>query len=119
MIRRPPRSTRTDTLFPYTTRFRSDRIFPASLGIGDCLSEHLDLGGAQAPGSFLSSEFLGPKRRMGFEQALMLGMAEDRLERADAATRHAGATGCLSATPSRPGLCSLAVLYVEIGRAHV
>src|SRR3546814_9899329 len=25
MIRRPPRSTRTDTLFPYTTRFRSLR----------------------------------------------------------------------------------------------
>src|SRR3546814_945336 len=24
MIRPPPRSTRTDTLFPYTTRFRSD-----------------------------------------------------------------------------------------------
>src|SRR3546814_18954163 len=24
MIRRPPRSTRTDTLFPYTTPFRSD-----------------------------------------------------------------------------------------------
>src|SRR3546814_14497843 len=24
MIRRPPRSTRTDTLFPYTTLFRSD-----------------------------------------------------------------------------------------------
>src|SRR3546814_20326644 len=24
-IRRPPRSTRTDTLFPYTTLFRSDR----------------------------------------------------------------------------------------------
>src|SRR3546814_3453268 len=33
MIRRPPRSTRTDTLFPYTTLFRSavrptDRRFP-------------------------------------------------------------------------------------------
>src|SRR3546814_14222995 len=28
MIRRPPRSTRTDTLFPYTTLFRSPR--PAS-----------------------------------------------------------------------------------------
>src|SRR3546814_2249657 len=26
MIRRPPRSTRTDTLFPYTTLFRSRRI---------------------------------------------------------------------------------------------
>src|SRR3546814_14645336 len=26
MILRPPRSTRTDTLFPYTTLFRSDRL---------------------------------------------------------------------------------------------
>src|SRR3546814_12530953 len=26
MIRRPPRSTRTDTLFPYTTLFRSTRM---------------------------------------------------------------------------------------------
>src|SRR3546814_2706272 len=26
MIRRPPRSTRTDTLFPYTTLFRSDKL---------------------------------------------------------------------------------------------
>src|SRR3546814_7490087 len=28
MIRRPPRSTRTDTLFPYTTLFRSVRRLP-------------------------------------------------------------------------------------------
>src|SRR3546814_15566455 len=27
MIRRPPRSTRTDTLFPYTTLFRSPWIY--------------------------------------------------------------------------------------------
>src|SRR3546814_1139947 len=27
MIRRPPRSTRTDTLFPYTTLFRSATVF--------------------------------------------------------------------------------------------
>src|SRR3546814_8197097 len=27
MIRRPPRFTRTDTLFPYTTLFRSDGLF--------------------------------------------------------------------------------------------
>src|SRR3546814_10467609 len=26
MIRRPPISTRTDTLFPYTTRFRSNNV---------------------------------------------------------------------------------------------
>src|SRR3546814_9608082 len=31
MIRRPPRSTRTDTLFPYTTLFRS--AVPASLPV--------------------------------------------------------------------------------------
>src|SRR3546814_15400172 len=28
MIRRPPRSTRTDTLFPYTTLFRSPAALP-------------------------------------------------------------------------------------------
>src|SRR3546814_13288212 len=28
MIRQPPRSTRTDTLFPYTTLFRSARFDP-------------------------------------------------------------------------------------------
>src|SRR3546814_9258607 len=31
MIRRPPRSTRTDTLFPYTTLFRSDGASMAPL----------------------------------------------------------------------------------------
>src|SRR3546814_17997912 len=33
MIRRPPRSTRTDTLFPYTTLFRSRQIRRLS-GVG-------------------------------------------------------------------------------------
>src|SRR3546814_12367665 len=31
MIRRPPRSTRTDTLFPYTTLFRSPFISAGSI----------------------------------------------------------------------------------------
>src|SRR3546814_2801553 len=30
MIRRPPRSTRTDTLFPYTTLFRSFSVYAPS-----------------------------------------------------------------------------------------
>src|SRR3546814_15881089 len=43
MIRRPPRSTRTDTLFPYTTLFRS--------GAGEPLRRHaLLLGGADIAG---------------------------------------------------------------------
>src|SRR3546814_10065194 len=33
MIRRPPRSTRTDTLFPYTTLFRSSRRYNCSRGL--------------------------------------------------------------------------------------
>src|SRR3546814_17998794 len=33
MFRRPPRPTRTDTLFPYTTLFRSD--VPPLLGVDD------------------------------------------------------------------------------------
>src|SRR3546814_8621410 len=32
MIRRPPRSTRTDTLFPYTTLFRSARAYRNYIG---------------------------------------------------------------------------------------
>src|SRR3546814_4498833 len=36
MIRRPPRSTRTDTLFPYTTLFRSPMISDNSDVICDC-----------------------------------------------------------------------------------
>src|SRR3546814_1363019 len=33
MIRRPPRSTRTDTLFPYTTLFRSRSTIAESRGL--------------------------------------------------------------------------------------
>src|SRR3546814_14890761 len=36
MIRRPPRSTRTDTLFPYTTLFRSG--LPAE--VADAIRDH-------------------------------------------------------------------------------
>src|SRR3546814_20243144 len=39
MIRRPPKSTRTDTLFPYTTLFRSlDRRHREQIGFRDPVS---------------------------------------------------------------------------------
>src|SRR3546814_10916046 len=41
MIRRPPRSTRTDTLFPYTTLFRSRRP-DSELGSQTRPSDHED-----------------------------------------------------------------------------
>src|SRR3546814_19811809 len=43
MIRRPPRSTRTDTLFPYTTLFRSTILGAGSeavVTLTDTISEH-------------------------------------------------------------------------------
>src|SRR3546814_5483587 len=44
MIRRPPRSTRPDTLFPYTALFRSvgDLGLPGEVGGGGDESDHLD-----------------------------------------------------------------------------
>src|SRR3546814_15602870 len=63
MIRRPPRSTRTDTLFPYTTLFRS----PApAIGI-DPLEEEVVV---DAPGR--GADRVGvaeyARRRVGFAQ---------------------------------------------------
>src|SRR3546814_6683754 len=57
MVRRPPRSTRTDTLFPYTTLFRSDPLQVRLLdalrrlsqpGLDDLLAQHLVIHGRQA-----------------------------------------------------------------------
>src|SRR3546814_1652019 len=57
MIRRPPRSTRTDTLFPYTTLFRSRRrrSEPRRGRLGDTPAHQalraLDLAGRGADGT--------------------------------------------------------------------
>src|SRR3546814_15690394 len=48
MIRRPPRSTRTDTLFPYTTLFRSAEALPKVFRIGE--KPELTLARMQIPG---------------------------------------------------------------------
>src|SRR3546814_6333061 len=53
MIRRPPRSTRTDTLFPYTTLFRSAEVdagFDGDLGMLDPEAPAVALGQAQQHG---------------------------------------------------------------------
>src|SRR3546814_15150802 len=52
MIRRPPRSTRTDTLFPYTTLFRSMKA--AAEGVKEVSFE---LGGKNAAVVFADADF--------------------------------------------------------------
>src|SRR3546814_14711097 len=52
MVRRPPRSTRTDTLLPYTTLFRSVLV-----GGGGCQRQQEQ--GAEDQGLFAHGSFLG------------------------------------------------------------
>src|SRR3546814_21081854 len=51
MIRRPPRSTLTDTLFPYTTLFRSDDAAPRLL-------DHAVKGAARRVASYMAAGFV-------------------------------------------------------------
>src|SRR3546814_4679291 len=58
MIRRPPRSTRTDTLFPYTTLFRSVLAgigLVASVGLGGALVYALQTRDGSRPNEELYS----------------------------------------------------------------
>src|SRR3546814_3363297 len=64
MIRRPPRSTRTDTLFPYTTLFRSLEMAVRAVG------RQLDQVGAAVPDlahggdAFVFQPFAGSRQGM-------------------------------------------------------
>src|SRR3546814_9716079 len=57
MIRRPPRSTRTDTLFPYTTLFRSQHMAavdqPLHLDL-QAFHRAVDIAHGTAAGGFLA-----------------------------------------------------------------
>src|SRR3546814_9476152 len=44
MIRRPPRFTRTDTLFPYTTLFRSERSRQMTIFVFEVREKAVDAG---------------------------------------------------------------------------
>src|SRR3546814_8943507 len=64
MIRRPPRSTRTDTLFPYTTLFRSLRIAVQGVGhVGYYLCRHLAAEGAELIVADIAADCLDRARR--------------------------------------------------------
>src|SRR3546814_8997631 len=115
MIGRPPRSTRTDTLFPYTTLFRSARESGADAvhpGYG-FLSENARFAEALAAAGIA---FIGPKPRA-------IAAMGDKIE----SKRLAHEAG-VNTVPGYLGVIADAaeavriareVGYPEIGRAHV
>src|SRR3546814_2811758 len=80
MIRRPPRSTRTDTLFPYTTLFRSLAEFllsdPAS---GACSNQSLSMIGHH-PGAAPMLPSSNGRRGFGRRSAVPWWKQGDRSE---------------------------------------
>src|SRR3546814_18919864 len=97
MIRRPPRSTRTDTLFPYTTLFRSFAIYFAPVFFPE----------ADPTAQLLSAATIFA---VGFVMRPIGAWAMGRF--ADTRGRKAGLT--LSVALMFGGS-----LLIEIGRAHV
>src|SRR3546814_11633530 len=53
MIRRPPRSTRTDTLFPYTTLFRSGLVSLVGRGLVRLGRNDSQVGGKRLVGEII------------------------------------------------------------------
>src|SRR3546814_15712232 len=84
MIRRPPRSTRTDTLFPYTTLFRSSLVSVSSLYASFDVDEQSFLkfvNPARSAGS--TSEvpvFLGLGNEDGYPRPGRLASVDNRLD---------------------------------------
>src|SRR3546814_7996608 len=86
MIRRPPRSTRTDTLFPYTTLFRShDKPMAQSPAPGAAL--FTPKGEAAETGARISGfrSFAGQFMRMDIAERLVR-LAHEQMEKGEAFT---------------------------------
>src|SRR3546814_5431790 len=82
MIRRPPRSKRTDTLFPYTTLFRSRRITAASEATRSAALSVI----SRRPGTLLvSAIFLSGMALNGFLVSLVPMVTDRGLPASDAA----------------------------------
>src|SRR3546814_4660783 len=106
MIRRPPRSTRTDTLFPYTTLFRSNVLWPM---FHECIHY----------GTNLRLEFVSADKVNGIGDVLLLGnlvegnqsiliaaVFTDEYERRDGVWKFSKRNACTN-------------YFTQIGRAHV
>src|SRR3546814_13626441 len=104
MIRRPPRSTRTDTLFPYTTLFRSrsvaaiahstavdsrqsvfasygaksSRLTGSTATLASCADERLDQDGAKQVSELVRRDFQIPQAGDGTEDRSRVQRRQDK-----------------------------------------
>src|SRR3546814_4959702 len=70
MVRRPPRSTRTDTLFPYTTLFRSIYAGVPSVTLAIAFFQ-FDGPTPSLPGGIVELARIGPARIIGKETTIL------------------------------------------------
>src|SRR3546814_3568493 len=91
MIRRPPRSTRTDTLFPYTTLFRS----LAHMLIGQRHDKAAQLPGLQFVAQRAQPRFMGRHRR-NLLRSLTLDRSEEHTSELQSLMRISYAVFCLN-----------------------
>src|SRR3546814_4526899 len=98
MIRRPPRATRTDTLFPYTTLFRSEELDATAIhGIGGPDADQGERGGDDH----------------------LRGMAQRPGQNADVEADETADAAEVVTVAARQRLHALGVGHAQIGRAHV
>src|SRR3546814_5543652 len=118
MIRRPPISTRTDTLFPYTTLFRSERALAlfmvTAAAAGGELHDH--------SGAVLGDAGLHLREELRIGAGVLLGVAHVDVD--DGGARLIGRVGGLDLLRGRDGDGGRVLLAWdgagnEIGRAHV
>src|SRR3546814_14703245 len=74
MIRRPPRSTRTDTLFPYTTLFRSAFLLFDARNLFDAQGSHairkFEFDDSDGPYQIDTISYISHENKENFEQEL-------------------------------------------------
>src|SRR3546814_2627917 len=90
MIRRPPRSTRTDTLFPYTTLFRSQRD-----GLFQHAESRVEIDGFQQIGHGDVSHETPPRGRWSHTMRLLPLRSEEHTSELQSLMRISYAVFCL------------------------
>src|SRR3546814_13166454 len=100
IIRRPPRSTRTDTLFPYTTLFRSPWQ-----SVKDAVAERIAMGreGQQPEYDIYPRELTEPwtDRRFGVGEALYASLGIPREDKRGRSEERRVGKECVSTCRSR------------------